>query len=275
MRGLSEDPNQTVSYAGNPHLSSIIYAQNSDSDNFPVKGYLVGGTTSIWSYNACQEDEFDLPGYEKIFTSPESNKRLGILQKIELDAKRCNIEQVTVVTPLSALEGVGRDDTSDSLFTVSGRDEQMSVYDPTPNVHDIVVPLGDWETFLSSSFEQCAARSADSALYSLDEPIFEEEDSLEYQIGSGAYQVSFKDWAVTENLCNMNFEYMVRETGGSNVFNLDESRQSELNIVLETQDQSNDGKSYSISVLALTPNYQCAKKQFTVSLFSEDVEETF
>ena len=112
----------------------------------------------------------------------------------------------------------------------------MSVYDPTSNVHDIVVPLGDWETFLSSSFEQCAARSAKSTIYSLDEPIFEEDDSLEYQIGSGAYQVSFRDWAVAEDLCSMKFEYMVREAGGSDVFNLDESRQSELSMLLETQD---------------------------------------
>ena len=98
------------------------------------------------------------------------------------------------------------------------------MYDPTSIMHDIVVPLGDWETFLSSSFEQCAAKSADSTIYSLDEPIFEKYDSMEYQIGSGAYQVSFKDWAVAENLCNMKFEYMVRESGRSEVFNLDESR---------------------------------------------------
>ena len=50
LKGLSEDPNAS-SYVGNPHLASIIYTQNSDADNFPVKGYIVGGSKSIWSYN--------------------------------------------------------------------------------------------------------------------------------------------------------------------------------------------------------------------------------
>ena len=110
MRGLSESPNAT-SYSGNRHLASIIYAQNSDSNNFPVQGYIVGGTKSIWSYNSCLQPDFGLnQSYEELFTSPESNKRVGYIQKIELDAKSCNLESVTRVINVSAEVGVGIDE---------------------------------------------------------------------------------------------------------------------------------------------------------------------
>ena len=57
MLGFSEDPNQQYSpFLGNKHLDSIIYAVNTDSSatdgtNFPVRGYMVGGTRSIWAHD--------------------------------------------------------------------------------------------------------------------------------------------------------------------------------------------------------------------------------
>ena len=58
IKGLSEDPN-AASFVGNPHLNSIIYAENSGApDDFPVKGYIVGGTRSLWSYSDCVAPDF-------------------------------------------------------------------------------------------------------------------------------------------------------------------------------------------------------------------------
>ena len=43
-------PSGGTGYTG---TDSIIYAVNPDSDNFPVKGYVVGKTMSIWAFNSC------------------------------------------------------------------------------------------------------------------------------------------------------------------------------------------------------------------------------
>ena len=154
MRGLSEDPNQKDSYTGNPHLSSMIYAQNnSGSDNFPVRGYIVGGAASIWSYNACQTDELDLTGYDQLFTAPEENQRVGVLQKLELDKKSCNIEQVTIQTYLATEEGVGRVNEGEDLQEMSGYHENMNLFTASDYIHEINVSLGDWEIFLSPYFD--------------------------------------------------------------------------------------------------------------------------
>ena len=73
MRGYSEDPNAGT-YVGNAHLDSIIFYANSaspPSDNFPVQGYIVGKTKSIWAYNRCTAADFGIsPTYEQLFTSP-------------------------------------------------------------------------------------------------------------------------------------------------------------------------------------------------------------
>ena len=153
MRGLSEDPNQTDSYTSNPHLASIIYAQNSRSnDNFPVRGYIVGGAASIWSYNACQTDEFDLTGYDQLFTTPGENQRVGVLQKLELDKKSCNIEQVTIKTYLTTEQGVGRVNEGESLQPLNNN-ENMDLFTASDYIHEINVSLGDWETFLGPYFD--------------------------------------------------------------------------------------------------------------------------
>ena len=58
LKGLSEDPNAS-SYSGNPQYMGLIYAELSQSGNFPVQGYIVGGTKSVWTYNgACTSADF-------------------------------------------------------------------------------------------------------------------------------------------------------------------------------------------------------------------------
>ena len=98
MRGYSEDPNSS-SYQGNQHLDSIIYfadsSVSSSDDNFPVNGYIVGKTASIWSYNSCTAQDFEIsPSYERLFTSPEHNKQVGFISKIENDQTSCKREKI-------------------------------------------------------------------------------------------------------------------------------------------------------------------------------------
>ena len=120
MRGYSEDPNAGT-FAGNEHLDSIIYygyISSLPSDNFPVQGYVVGKTKSIWAYNRCSAPDFGIsPTYESLFTSPQSNKNVGFISKIELDQSSCKGEEVSAITSVVFSSGVGRDDTGDGMVT--------------------------------------------------------------------------------------------------------------------------------------------------------------
>ena len=91
----------TASFAANTsngvyigHLDSVLYATNSQTDNFPVRGYIVGGTKEIWSYSGCDEPDFGFSVNEMLFSSPELNTNLGVIAKIEIDSKSCNNELV-------------------------------------------------------------------------------------------------------------------------------------------------------------------------------------
>ena len=61
MKGWSVDPN-AVPAAGASHIDSIIYATNSEADNFPVRGFMVGGTIGIWAYSDCLAPDFGFQG---------------------------------------------------------------------------------------------------------------------------------------------------------------------------------------------------------------------
>lgn len=91
MKGLTQDPN-LASPIGIPHVNSIIFAENSDSSDFPVKGYIVGGTKSLWSYSSCVAPDFGFltPSYSQIFTSPNANAKVGYIQKIHADSDSCS-----------------------------------------------------------------------------------------------------------------------------------------------------------------------------------------
>ena len=69
----------------------------------------------------------------------------------------------------------------------------------------------------------------------------------------------------------MNFDYMSLENGGENLFGLDNSLQSDFSQQIDVSDTSKLGQEYTITVLALAPNYQCTIKEFTVSLVGCDL----
>ena len=64
---------------------------------------------------------------------------------------------------------------------------------------------------------------------------------------------------------------MSLESGSENVFSLDNSLQSDFSQQIEVSDSQKLGQDYDITVLALAPNYQCAIKEFTVSLIGCDL----
>ena len=112
LKGLSEDPN-AASYSGRAHYHAVIYAELSQSGNFPVRGYIVGGAKSIWSYNGvCSSVDFSVTGntYNQLFTSPESNMLIGYVSRIDLDTSSCKIEEVNEILDSSWISGEGRDD---------------------------------------------------------------------------------------------------------------------------------------------------------------------
>lgn len=102
MKGLSENPNSTP-YTGGGHINSIIYATNSNSDDYPVKGYIVGGAKTLWSYSDCVAPQFGFnqPQYENVFTSPNSNAKVGFITRIEVETTSCNRELITSITSIS------------------------------------------------------------------------------------------------------------------------------------------------------------------------------
>ena len=102
LKGLSEDPNAAV-YAGLKHLDSIIYATNSDAKDFPVKAWIVGGTTSVWAYDDCLAPDFGITveSYKRIVNSPGTNEILGYLSKLELDKLSCNHEHMKEIVILT------------------------------------------------------------------------------------------------------------------------------------------------------------------------------
>ena len=121
LKGLSEDPNAT-SYSGNAHYQAIIYAELSESGNFPVRGYIVGGAKTIWSYNGvCSSANFGVTGntYNRLFISPESNKLIGMVSRIDLDNSSCKIEEVNAIVDSSWASGEGRDDLDGQVLPSS------------------------------------------------------------------------------------------------------------------------------------------------------------
>ena len=52
MKIFSESPLPSGG-TGYSNTDSVIYEVNLDPDNFPVKGFVVGRTKSIWAFNSC------------------------------------------------------------------------------------------------------------------------------------------------------------------------------------------------------------------------------
>ena len=45
--------------------------------------------------------------------------------------------------------------------------------------------------------------------------VFETDDVIDYEIGSGLYNAAFTDWLVSGNVCEVDMLYQVRETVSS------------------------------------------------------------
>ena len=122
IKEFSDNPNTTTPVVTNPHLNSIIYAENTSSDpnDFPVKGYIVGGTTSIWSYSDCRASDFGWaePSYIQMFSSPNSVERVGYVTRIENLADSCERKQVGAVTNVKFIPGTGRNDSMTDKLTL-------------------------------------------------------------------------------------------------------------------------------------------------------------
>lgn len=98
IKGWSENP-EAAAYAGNAHLAALIYGVNSDTNDFPVYGYMVGGVSSVWTYDDCLAPDFGISveSYLQLVTSPGSGAKLGIIDRIELDVTSCNKDQVVLI----------------------------------------------------------------------------------------------------------------------------------------------------------------------------------
>lgn len=94
-------------------------------------------------------------------------------------------------------------DTSEDFLTFS-----PTVYDLTSQASASGIAPKDWEASLDLS--QCVLQSADDTYLNFLEPLFEGDDIIEYEIGSGEYLVPFTDWLVNGGTCTVNLVYDTR-----------------------------------------------------------------
>ena len=262
-----------ATYQGNQHLDSIIYAENSDTYDFPVKGYMVGKARTIWTYNDCLAPDFGIvtESYQLLFTAP-GTENLGIITRIELDAESCNNENFNVISNLLGADGTGRNDDED-LNQASSLSESLADFTPTITdlslASDSAISPGAWEA--SHDFTACNAHSADDTFYDFIEAIFEGDDIIEYEIGSSTYNVPFTDWLIDDGSCTMDLVYDVREfiSGvASTNLNVVVPTFSNLNVGIESSDLSIVGVDHTVTVMYTTNAYQCLQKDFTVKPYS-------
>ena len=89
-----------------------------------MKGYLVGGTKTLWSHSSCEAPEFGYyKGYEKLF---ESEFKVGLITKIELEGDSCMRERVVPFVSFDTMPGLGRDDVGDERLLVESDDGRLS-----------------------------------------------------------------------------------------------------------------------------------------------------
>lgn len=112
MPGFGEDPN---SQSFKSFWGSVIYAENPNTgDDFPVKGFLVGSTRSIWGYNGCNAPDFGISfSYDNLFSS---SALYGFVSKIELDDKSCKNEIVAPIVDIIGSDGPGRGPYFDPIY---------------------------------------------------------------------------------------------------------------------------------------------------------------
>ena len=114
------------------------------------------------------------------------------------------------------------------------------------------ISLNGVKNMLSTELAQCSQKSSATPLTLVD-PVFESDDLIDYEIGSGLYNVAFSDWYVSGNTCTIDFEYRTMESvAGVETFDLSLSDPTSLNlnVGLQTSDLSLTDIHQTVTVLA-------------------------
>ena len=93
-------------------MDAFIYASNSESDNYPAKGFIVGKTMKISAHNNyCVDSDFsleDAPIEKKYYKCFEKSTYYGFVERIELDKTSCKRELVVSTKYVTLTSGTGR-----------------------------------------------------------------------------------------------------------------------------------------------------------------------
>lgn len=102
-------------------------------------------------------------------------------------------------------------------------------------------------------------QSADDTYYNFLEPLFEGDDIIEYEVGSGEYLVPFTDWFVNGNVCTVNLVYdtrvFVNGVADSKLTVTTTPVYTNLNVGISSADLSIIGTDYTVTVQAATPSF--------------------
>ena len=94
IKGFDPDPNNQL---GTSFGDALIYAEDSTGD-YPVKGYIVGGTKAIWTYNdKCDEPDFGVTINQYQQLVPSASYTYGFVDRLELNETSCRNENITAV----------------------------------------------------------------------------------------------------------------------------------------------------------------------------------
>ena len=184
INGFDNSPNNALSN-GSKHLGALIYEENllgAANGNFPIKGYIVGATKAIWTFNSlCNEPDFGVTlSYMSLFKSPI---KYGYVERIEMDESSCRREEMTV-TQVALQSGQGRNDAeplTESPTVKSETDNTFGFPITLWNLSDASlsgISPGDWEkeSSLKSAYSECKARSASLNSFIFTDPVFDSDD---------------------------------------------------------------------------------------------------
>ena len=115
-------------------------------------------------------------------------------------------------------------------------------------------------------------QSADEQFLNFIEALFEGDDIIEYEVGSGEYLVPFTDWLINGNTCTVDLVYDTRVflagVASTDVSVTTTPDYTNLNVGITATDLSIIGTDYTVTVEATTPSFQCMQKDFTVKPYS-------
>ena len=114
--------------------------------------------------------------------------------------------------------------------------------------------------------------------YTFVDPVFDLDDIYDYSLDSGLQNAPFTNWLVTGNTCLIEFGYMTKETLAgvpSANLNLVDPTGTNLNIGMQSSDLTLEGVVHTVTVLAISPSYQCAQKDFLVRPYWVCPDDTF